>query len=185
MDRSKDYVVNSLEQHLFFARIMKEHAFFLKVSLLPPDENLAKEGECILRQFEALLSQTITLSNNVVRSCVLNSGEVFTEFTDRAECQTQRFTGTLIDRELTARTMCLSGRNCDTELRVSQALVCQVRRLNREGLTLVERIIAYKERLLCDVNSCRIFTVSCTDRYCQGINTSFLNELNSLFNVGI
>lgn len=30
MDRSQDYVVNSLEQHLFFARIMKEHAFFFE-----------------------------------------------------------------------------------------------------------------------------------------------------------
>ena len=45
MDMTQEYVVNSLEQHLFFARIMKEHAFFLKVSLLPPNANLAKEGE--------------------------------------------------------------------------------------------------------------------------------------------
>ena len=26
MDQSQDYVIHSLEQHLFFARIMKEHA---------------------------------------------------------------------------------------------------------------------------------------------------------------
>lgn len=31
MDSAQDYIVNSLELHLFFARIMKEHAFFLKV----------------------------------------------------------------------------------------------------------------------------------------------------------
>lgn len=36
MDRNKDYIIASLEQHLFFARIMKEHAFFLTVGLLPP-----------------------------------------------------------------------------------------------------------------------------------------------------
>lgn len=160
MDRSQNYIVNSLEQHLFFARIMKEHAFFLKVSLLPPNANLPKEGERLLRQFEELLSRAITLSNNVVRCCVLNSGEIFTEFTDRAECQTQRFTGTFINRELTARAMRLTGRNCDADLCVSPDLAHQVQQLNREGLALVDRLINYKERLLCGINSCNMFTVN-------------------------
>lgn len=160
MDRSQNYIVNSLEQHLFFARIMKEHAFFLKVGLLPPNANLAKEGEHLLRQFEALLSRTITLSNNVVRCCVLDSGEIFTEFTDRAECQTQRFTNTFIDRKLTARAMRLTGRNCDTDLDVSPSLTRQVQRLNRDGLDLVEHLINYKERLLYGISSCGMFTVN-------------------------
>lgn len=52
MDRNKDYIIASLEQHLFFARIMKEHAFFLTVGLLPPQKrDLAREGERLLRQF--------------------------------------------------------------------------------------------------------------------------------------
>ena len=94
MDTTQKYIVTSLENHLFFARIMKEHSFFLKVGLLPPNASLAKEAERLLRDFEALLSHAITLSNCVVRRCVLDSGEVFTEFTKKAECQTQRFTGT-------------------------------------------------------------------------------------------
>lgn len=160
MNRPQDYIVDSLELHLFFARIMKEHAFFLKVSLLPPNANLAQEGECLLRQFEALLSRTITLSDNAVRCCVLNSGEIFTEFTDCAEQQTQRFTGTFINRELTSRAMRLSGRTCDADLCISQALAHQVQQLNRDGLALVDRLINYKERLLCGVNSCSMFTVN-------------------------
>lgn len=160
MDRNQNYVVDSLEQHLFFARIMKEHAFFLKVGLLPPNADLAQEGEHLLRQFEALLSRAISLSDHVVRRCVLNSGEVFTEFTDRAEGQTQRFTGTCIDRALTARVMRLTGRDCDADLCVSQALVRQVQRLNRDGLTLVNRLIRYKERLLNGIGSCDLFTVN-------------------------
>lgn len=158
MDRTQDYIVDSLELHLFFARIMKEHAFFLKVGLLPPNANLAREGECLLRQFEALLSRAICLSDNVVRSRVLESGEVFTEFTGRAECLTQRFTGTFINRELTARAARLRG--CDTDSRVSRDLACQTRRLNRDGLALVDRLINYKKRLLRGVNSCKLFTVN-------------------------
>ena len=160
MDRNKDYIIASLEQHLFFARIMKEHAFFLTVGLLPPNRDLAREGERLLRQFEWLLSRAISLSNHAVRSCVLTSGEVFTEFTQCAECQTQRFTGMRLDRSLTARAMRLEGMGCAEELCASRAFVLQVQRLNRDGIALLNRLIRYKERLLRDVGFCRLFTVN-------------------------
>ena len=160
MEKSQDYIMNSLEQHLFFARIMKEHALFLKVGFLPPNADLAKEAERLMRGFEALLSRAISLSNHVVRCCVLDSGELFTEFTDSAERKTQRLTGTMIDRSLTARAMRLKGNDCKTGFRVSPALMQQVRRLNRDGLQLVNQIIAFKEGLLCGIRSCDLFTVN-------------------------
>lgn len=160
MNMTQEYIVDSLELHLFFARIMKEHAFFLKVGFLPPNANLAHEAETMLRQFEALLSRAISLSNCVVRRCVLDSGEVFTPFTDQAERQTQRLTGTFLNRELTTRTERLSGHVGDDALCVSQPLAQQVRQLNRSGLTLVNSLINFKERLLCSLRSCNIFTVN-------------------------
>ena len=91
---------------------------------------------------------------------MLTSGEVFTEFTQCAECQTQRFTGVRLDRSLTTRAMRLEGLGCAEELCASRALACQVRRLNRDGIALLNRLIRYKERLLRDVGSCRLFTVN-------------------------
>ena len=160
MDRMQDYIADSLEQHLFFARIMKEHAFFLKVGFLPPNADLAQEGEHFLRQFENLLSRAIALSNCVVRSCVLKSGEIFTEFTQEAERQTQRMTGTRLNHSLTIREMQLVGRACNDDFRVSRSLRSQVCQLNRDGLVLINGLIDYKQRLLDLVHSCRIFTVN-------------------------
>ena len=160
MQNPHKYIVDSLELHLFFARIMKEHALFLKVSFLPPNKNLANEGEWFLRQFESLLSRTIVLSNHVVNSRVLESGEIVTEFTDCAERQTERLTGTSINRNLTAQELRLMGRDCGDMLRVSQNLVNQVQKLNRDGLSLVNRLIDYKVRLLRAVNSCSLFTTN-------------------------
>lgn len=158
MRDSQEYIVSSLELHLFFARIMKEHALFLKVGFLPPGASLAREGERFLRQFDALLSRAITLSNRVVRRRVLDAGEIVTEFTDCAEQQTQRLTGTSIDRNLTARELRLEGRRHNDEFCASRALTDQVRQLNRDGLSLVSRLIGYKERLLRQVNCCELFT---------------------------
>lgn len=160
MQNSQEYIVSSLELHLFFARIMKEHSLFLKVGFLPPGAGLAREGERFLRQFEALLSRAITLSNRVVRRRVLDSGEIVTGFTDCAEQQTQRLTGTFIDRDLTARELHLAGRDCTDNLRVSRNLAAQVRQLNRDGLSLVDRLIDYKMRLLRQINRCSLFTVN-------------------------
>ena len=158
MDNKSDYVVQSLEQHLFFSRFMKEHALFLKAGFLPPNANLARESERFLRQFDALLRRAVSLSNRVVRSCVLKSGELFTDFTERAERQTQRLTGTFIDRELTAREMQLRGRGCDDDFHPSHGLVRQVRQLNRDGLALVNGLIQFKTQLLRSLNACRLFT---------------------------
>lgn len=158
MENTQDYVIDSLEQHLFFARIMKEHAFFLKIGFLPPNAGFAKEGEHIMRKFEGLLSRAISLSDCAVRQCVLDSGELFTEFTDCAEQASQRFTGTFIDRSLTLRAKRLKGCGCNSELCVSRAFARQVGQLNRYGLELVNSIIAFKERILRSVNSCNMFT---------------------------
>lgn len=160
MNRTQDYIVDSLEQHLFFARIMKEHAFFLKMGLLPPNAKMAAEGEQLLRRLEAILSRAITLSDHVVRNSVLDSGEIITEFTDRAERQTQKLTGTFLNRKLTARTKMLKGRGCNVELHFSESLMRQVRQLNRDALVQVNRLIKFKERLLRGVSSCEIFTVN-------------------------
>lgn len=196
MHSTQDYIVSSLELHLFFARIMKEHAFFLKVGLLPPNAELAREGEQLLRQFEGLLSRAIALSDRVISCRVLDSGELVTEFTDMAERQTQHFTGTFLNRSLTARTKQLRGRSCGGELNASQNLVCRVRQLNREGLALVDRIINYKERLLRGVDSCQLFTVNyplliehilrearlyrAWLRYLEGLDSSSCRELQDM-----
>lgn len=160
MDRTQDYVVHSLELHLFFARIMKEHAYFLKAGFLPPNGDLAKEAEWFLRSFESLLSRSIALSDHVARCCVVESGELFTEFTDRAECQTQRFTGIAINRGLTAREKRLTCCGCDAEPCLSPALLRQVRQLNRDGLRLADGLISFKERLLRSVNACCLATAN-------------------------
>lgn len=160
MQCNQDYVVDSLELHLFFARIMKEHSLFLKAGFTPPGAAFARESEMFLRRFEAILSRTISLSNHIVRRCVLDSGEVFTRFTDKAECQTQRLTGIAIDRQLTARAMCLSGSDCGAELCIAPSLAAQVCRLNRDALAQVEGLISLKERILKQVCSCCLFTVN-------------------------
>ncbi len=151
------FVVLSLELHLFFARIMKEHALFLKAGFTPANKDFANKAEYYKREFEALLRRAVLLSDGVVGRRVLASGELLTEFTAKAEKQTQCFTGIPIDRELTRME---SRLNCGDPVRIDTALCRRVGQLNRTALNLLDGLIEFKEKVLNGMLHCRMFTMN-------------------------
>ena len=93
MENKTDYVTISLSMHLVFARIMKEHAFFLENSCMPKDKLFADEAAYHKKKFEKLLSDTIALSNDMLPQYLLESGCVLTKYTMQAEKRTEFLTG--------------------------------------------------------------------------------------------
>lgn len=157
MINDQRYVVLSLELHLFFSRIMKEHTFFLEAGFTPKDSSLANEAEHYKNEFEKLLSYTVGVSNGIIRSNVLNSGEIITDFTLGTEMKTQNFTGIDLNQNITKMELELrSGRNPN----VSFNLVNYVSQLNANAHKLLRGLINFKQRILNGVLSCNIFTVN-------------------------
>ncbi|MDR0324871.1 MAG: DUF2935 domain-containing protein [Oscillospiraceae bacterium] len=151
------YVTLSLELHLFFARIMKEHSFFLEAGFTPKNEDLAKEADDFKKKFEGLLSNVVSISNGMIRPAVLSSGEIVTDYTLGAEQKSHHFTGIPLNHQITIMESQLhSGRDGA----VSPELESQVRRLNREAIMLLDGLIAFKQKVLNAVLSCNIFTVN-------------------------
>ena len=157
MDHTRQYVASSLELHLFFARIMKEHALFLEAGFTPVNASFAEEAERLKVQFENLLLEVVRLANGFVCGKVLRSGEIITEFTAKAESQTQRLTGIAINQEITALEAALaSGENFSPK----PELVSRVRQINQAALRLLQSLIQLKERIISNVASCRMFTMN-------------------------
>lgn len=153
---TENYVARSLELHLFFGRIMKEHSLFLKAGFTPVNLNFSAKAEFYKNEFEKLLSRTVTLSNGIISGNVLNSGEIVTEFTLTAERQTEKLTGIHINRNITERELNLSSCNChEITNRFGQ-----VKALNRMALRLLNGLIALKEEILNKVLSCQMFTMN-------------------------
>lgn len=151
------YVVLSLELHLFFARIMKEHALFLEAGFTPKNANLAREADRYKTNFERLLSRAVDLSSGVIRPMVLSSGEIVTDFTLGSEQKTQNFTGLPINQSITVREAQLhSGTNPN----ITPAMVDSVRRINQGISGVLNGLINFKTQLLNDVLSCNVFTVN-------------------------
>ena len=155
---SNRYAVRSLELHLFFGRIMKEHSLFLRAGFTPADPGFSEKAEFYQKEFEKLLCEAVRLSSGIVGRDVLSSGEVITEFTAMAEKQTEQFTGIPIDKEITRCTQNLKCR--ERQCAVTPPLVNQVRRLNRRALQLLDGLISFKEAILRNVLQCQMFTVN-------------------------
>ncbi|MEW9077063.1 DUF2935 domain-containing protein [Terrisporobacter glycolicus] len=157
MINNQRYAILSLELHLFFGRIMKEHSLFLEAGFTAKDSELAKEAEHYKNQFEKLLSFAVSASNGIIRSDVLNSGEIITNYTLGAEEKTQVLTGIDIDQNITIMESRLhSGNNPQ----VSPNLVNYVNQLNMNAKRLLNGLINFKKRILNDVLSCNLFTVN-------------------------
>ena len=155
---SNRYVGRSLELHLFFGRIMKEHALFLEAGFTPADPSFPEKAEFYMKEFENVLREAVCLSEGIVGKQVLGSGEVITEFTALAERQTERFTGIPIDKEITRKTQSLICRERQTAS--AAPLVVKVRRLNRSVLRLLDGLIGFKETVLKCVLQCELFTLN-------------------------
>ncbi len=154
--QTEHYAVESLELHLFFARIMKEHSLFLKAGFTPVGAGYAAKAEFYKNAFEKLLSSAVSLSKGIISNEVLRSGELVTEFTSAAEQQTERLTGIAINKGITERTLqlgscfCCGGMDCCR----------QVKALNTQALRLLNGLIGLKEEILDQVQHCRMYTAN-------------------------
>lgn len=152
-----DYISLSLELHLFFARIMKEHSLFLEAGFLLPNEAHRQKAERLKQQFEALLNDVVLLSDGMIRGDVLTSGEIVTDFTLEAERKTRRLTDISINTTITTNSRNLS---CRTSQRASSCCEREIRNINRRAIRLLREIIAFKESILREVLACRLFTAN-------------------------
>lgn len=153
---TENFVVKSLELHLFFGRIMKEHSLFLKAGFTPADALFAGKAEFYKMEFEKLLSRAVALSDGIISENVLKSGEIVTKYTALAEEQTERFTGIAINKGITRREKHLkSGGMCDCRQKKAQ-----VKSLNRRALVLLDGLIDFKESVLERVSDCEMFTAN-------------------------
>lgn len=152
-----DYVTLSLESHLFFARIMKEHSLFLEAGFPCCEKDFIQEADRFRRKFEELLQDVVRISDGHIQESVLHSGELVTEFTLPAEKRTSSLSGIPINTEITEKTRQL---RCDSVQKSNCPLFQPVFRINERAFRLISELIRFKERILRSVNSGKLFTAN-------------------------
>ena len=153
----RNYVTSSLEVHLFFGRIMKEHSLFLMAGFPSSEKELISRADWFRQEFEKALEMAVQLTDGRISEDMLHFGEVVTDFTEIAECQTQRLSGIPIDMDITRAEEKLRGGMWDNFCRQT---VMQVNNLNRRILSLLNGLIPFKEMALQKVLSCSLYSAN-------------------------
>ena len=152
----REYVRLSLELHLFFDRIMKEHSFFLEASFT--DKN--KEFKNIAREFQKgfsnILENIVSLANNNISQNFIQANELVTKNTLEAENQSSDLTTIPINTNITKKELNLQSGN----ININPLLVNNINSLNTETLNLVRNLIYFKKDILNQVLTCKAYTTN-------------------------
>lgn len=151
----QNYITLSLESHLFFSRIMKEHALFLEAGFPCHNKDWIRRADFFRQQFEELLSDVIHVSNGRINCEILESCELATEFTLDAEKRTEALSQISINTEITRMQQNLS---CEPQCKNNRQILPIVHQINRRSIRLLNELIRFKENILCEVSAGQLFT---------------------------
>lgn len=152
-----NYVIISIETHLFFARIMREHALFLEAGFPCKENTWIEKADFFRQQFENLLREVTELSNGRIHSCLIESGELVTEFTIPAEIKTSSLTEIPIDSHISEQELSLRAGGGRMDMRELTNIVFAI---NERSLELLTGLIEFKEAILREVGRCELFTTN-------------------------
>ena len=173
-----DYVRLSLELHLFFDRIMKEHSFFLETAFMEKDKDFKRIAHDFQKNFSNILSRIVELANNNISQNFLNSGEIITNNTLEAEMKTSNLSGIEIDSNITRKQIKLKS----GMINVNERLINSISNINRRTLPLIQNLISFKTNILNNVLSCKMYTTNYPLLITHIINEAkmYYNLLNKL-----
>ena len=153
---NNDYVRISLELHLFFDRIMKEHSLFLEAGFMEKDKESKRIANEFQQTFSEILRRTVRLADGNVSRELLAANEIVTKNTLDAENKTSELSGAFIDTDITNRELNLrSG-----AINVNQELLNNISNLNRYTLPIIENLIRFKNDTLNKILSCKMYTTN-------------------------
>lgn len=152
----QDYVRLSLELHLFFDRIMKEHSLFLEAGFINYDKELRKIANDFQKIFSNTLKNVIDLANGNVSEDFIRANEIVTKNTLDAETKTQKLSSISIDTTLTTDELRIKSGN----INISEQLIDQISNINKRTLPVIQNLIYFKNDILNNVLSCKLYTTN-------------------------
>lgn len=153
---NNDYIRLSLDLHLFFDRIMKEHSLFLEAAFTERNNELKKIANNFQKVFEDILQDIILLANGNVSNDLLLSNEIVTNNTLEAENKTSNLSGISINTNITLMETNLKSGN----ININEQLLNNISSINKKTIPIIENLIHFKNDILNEVLACKMYTTN-------------------------
>lgn len=150
----QEYIRLSIENNLFFQRIIKEHLFFIETNLPTVESVNISRADMLKRNFEQLLAETTFYAKWFVSEQAIKSNEFVTPYTLRAEELSAKLTGATLNTEITKAELSLFNvpSRCTTE-----HLEAIINDLNKRSIILVKQVIDFQNKLLFLLSESQLF----------------------------
>ncbi|MDD6224410.1 MAG: DUF2935 domain-containing protein [bacterium] len=151
-----EYIRLSLELHLFFDRIMKEHSLFLETAFMEKDNELKATANNFQKIFSNILESVLILADGNISDEIIQSNEFVTNHTLEAERKTSSLSGVNINTNITTRELDLKS----GQIEVTEELMNRISSINQQTLPTIQNLIQFKHNILNQVLSCHMYTTN-------------------------
>lgn len=177
----EEFIQNSVELNLFWARIMKEHCIFISAALPYKEMHIMQGFDRFKVQFEMLLYEAVEIAGNLPQGAA-EAGFFLTEYTQEAESRTQSLTGISINQKITQTEKNALEKPRPMPIGKLPVIYDITRSINAKAENLARGLIELQNKVLDEVLMGKMFTYSYPAAYMHMNDEAevYINGLDAL-----
>ena len=156
----KEFFIQSLRDHLYYLRTIKNFCITIELSFYKNNEEYIRIAENFSNKCDELGKETINYTGGLVSKEALDNNIYVTEFSLPCERLTEKLFGIKIDTSLTEEELKLkSGINEN----INSELIKNIRKLNEKSLTFAKNFSTFCVEIRNKIDSNELFSFSYSD----------------------
>lgn len=154
------YVTQSLIDHLFYLRILREFCLNIQLSFFQNNQNIIETAEELGKRYEELGIIASKISKGFIPNQIIKDRYFITDYTLDCELLTEKLFGIDINTDLTVQQKNIVGFDNISELKINEELINQVSDLNKDAIELTKNFIDFCKYLKQEMLNGNIFSYS-------------------------
>lgn len=154
------FVVQSLINHLFYLRTLRNFCLNIQLSFYKNNEDIIEIARAIGKRYEELNSEALSLANGLIPTQILNNNYFITNYTLNTELLTEKLFNININTDLTIEQTNLTGFNNINDVTITNDLLNRINSLNNNAIELTKNFIEFCKYLRQNMMENNIFSYS-------------------------
>lgn len=154
------FITQSLIDHLFYLRTLREFCLNIELAFYKNNQNIIEIAEGLGKRYEELSIEAISLSNERIPNQILKNSYFITDYTLNTELLTEKLFGVDINTNLTIEQSNLVGFDDINEIKVTDELLTKIDILNNNAIELTKNFIDFCRYLRQEMVTNELFSYS-------------------------
>jgi len=160
MLKDTTYISQSLINHLFYLRTIREFCLNIQLSFYQNNQNIISIANDLGKRYEELGEEAIKLANGRIPNQILESNSFVTNYTLNTELLTEKLFDIDINTNLTTSESNLSGYNDTSQIIFDDNILNRISDLNNNAIVLTNNFIDFCKYLMENMINTNIFSYS-------------------------